>query len=884
MRKIFVVLTALFISIHSVFALEEGLSVTTLPSGQKVVIKEVRDNAIVKIDTWINTGSINEDDKTTGISHFLEHLFFKGTQKYPTGTIDKILDSKGASVNAATSKDFTHYYIQIPSKDFDLALELHADMLLNPLIPRKELERERGVVIEEISKTKDSPQNLMFDNLYALLYEKSNHPYKRNVIGKKEVIETVTREEILDYFNRFYTPDAYTTVIVGDVDKDVALKKVADAFSKNSKNDKNLKKKQEKIKYPSVKPPLQIERREDSMDINKTHTMIGFLAPKFSIYKDNYTLDVLSVMLSGGKSSILNQSLKEEKNLVLSISAGNYSQKDSGLFYIYATSEPSKEKEVECAIISELQKIKEGKFDPGALTRAKNQIKTDTYYSRESISNISDDLGYDFTFSNDVNYYENYLKNIDKVTKDDIVNAAKKYLILDKYAISIVRPAKIDSNVKEISNVESKTGENKLIEQKDNVRKLLLQNGATLISKPKKTNSIVALDLSFRGSKAIEKTPLSAFLAAATATTGSKNYTNSQFAQFLDENGIKLGLTSSNDVFSIVVQTTRENLDKAFVALNEVINNPIFSESEIEKIKFRTIQQQKGVSDNPSGYVFDEFRALAFPNSIYGQNSKFILNNINRVARGDIIEFYSRVIDPQNLVATVVGDVDEKYISNKLNEIIKTNPKGSKFSYQNVKYAPFHPNQNIEKTLFKNDVKAHWMALGYKIPGVLNRKDIATLSIINSILGEGMSSRLFLHLREEKSLAYTVGSSLITNILDGAYVAYIGTNENSVEEAKAGILAEFETIKKEMVTTKELNDAKDKLMGRFLLSLETNMDEADLLSWYGVMGLSLSAFDEYKKLIQSVTQNDIIEAANKYFSKPYIYTVVKKQGAMCGCN
>ena len=171
MKKITIILSMLLINSISVMALESGMSINTLPSGQKVVIKEVRDNAIVKIDTWINTGSINETDKNAGISHFLEHLFFKGTEKYPTGTMDKILDSKGAIVNAGTSKDYTHYHIQIPSKDFDLALELHADMLQNPLIPRKELERERPVVIEEISKTKDSPTTKMFDNLYNIVIE-----------------------------------------------------------------------------------------------------------------------------------------------------------------------------------------------------------------------------------------------------------------------------------------------------------------------------------------------------------------------------------------------------------------------------------------------------------------------------------------------------------------------------------------------------------------------------------------------------------------------------------------------------------------------------------------------------------------------------------------
>ena len=169
------------------------------------------------------------------------------------------------------------------------------------------------------------------------------------------------------------------------------------------------------------------------------------------------------------------------------------------------------------------------------------------------------------------------------------------------------------------------------------------------------------------------------------------------------------------------------------------------------------------------------------------------------------------------------------------------------------------------------------MALGYKTTGALNRKDIATLSVINAILGEGMSSRLFVKLREEQSLAYAVGSSMITNVLDGAFVAYIGTNSSSIEKAKQGILAEIELLKKEMVTTQELNNAKDKILGQFLLSLETNMDEASTYSWYGSIGLNLDALEEYKKMITQVSQSDIIEIANKYFSKPYIYTVVKEK-------
>ena len=869
MKKIYFILSVVLLSLNLAFALEEGLSVNVLPSGQKVVIKEVRDNPIVKIDTWINTGSINEDDKTTGISHFLEHLFFKGTQKYKAGEMDRILDSKGAQVNAATSKDYTHYYIEIPSAYFDLALELHADMLQNPLIPRKELERERPVVIEEISKVKDSASRRVFENLYDVVYSKSNHPYKRGVIGKKEVIENVTREELLDYFNKFYTPDAYTTVIVGDVDKNEALAKVAKAFNQK-------KKKQAKVKYPNIKPLDKIETVEEAMDINNTHMMFGFLAPKFaSNNNDNYALDVLATMLTSGKSSILNQKLKEECQLALSIDSGNYSQKDSGMFYVYLTNEPNKEEKLKEKLLDELKKIQLGDFEQNILTKAKNQIKIDTYYSRESISNISSDLGYDFTFSNDENYYENYLKNIEKVTKEDIVRVAKKYLTLDKYAFSIVRPLAF----KPVSNVENKNnwGAVKVLEQKDNTKKVLLNNGANLVIKNKKANSIVAIDIAIKGSKAQEKKPTTAMLASLLATTGSKNYTNTQFAQFLDENGIKLALSSSNDMFSIVIQSTKDNLDKAFIALDEVINNPIFSDYELNKIRQRKIQELKSVSDSPSNYVFDEFKKLAFLNTIYGQNSTFILNNINKVTRDDIVEYYSRIINPENMHIAVVGDVDNNYIMSKLDKLIKKNPKGQKFDFKKQQFSAYHPQKNIETTLFKNELKAHWLVLGFKTCGSYNRKDVATLNVIDAILGQGMSARLFVKLREEQGLAYAVGSSLSTSILDGVFASYIGTNKDSINKAKEGILAEFETLKKEMVTTSELNDAKDKILGQFLLSLETNMDEADVLSRYSAMGYGLNALEEYKKLISNVTQNDVIEVANKYFSKPYIYAVVKQK-------
>ena len=172
MKKLVITLAVLFISN---FAFAGNFSVYKMNNGQTVIIEQIKNNPIVTIDTWVRTGSINETDKNSGISHFLEHLFFKGTQTHPTGEFDKILESKGAITNAATSKDFTHYYVTIASNYFDLAMELHADMLLHPQVPRKEMEKERKVDIEEIAKSANVPETQCYENLVKLMY--STHPY-----------------------------------------------------------------------------------------------------------------------------------------------------------------------------------------------------------------------------------------------------------------------------------------------------------------------------------------------------------------------------------------------------------------------------------------------------------------------------------------------------------------------------------------------------------------------------------------------------------------------------------------------------------------------------------------------------------------------------------
>ncbi|MFA6989171.1 MAG: pitrilysin family protein, partial [Candidatus Gastranaerophilaceae bacterium] len=210
------------------FAKDNDIKVIKFNNGYTVVIKEVHSNPIVMIDTWVKTGAINETDTNNGVAHFLEHLFFKGTSCHKRGEFEKILESKGGIFNAATSKDFTHYYIKIASNYFDTALDLQSDMLLNVAIPQNELDMERKVVQEEIRRSKDEPSNVLYDNLNSMLF--SHHPYKRTILGSEQIIGSISRDKIFEFHDKWYTPSNMTTIIVGDVDTNKILPLIKQKF------------------------------------------------------------------------------------------------------------------------------------------------------------------------------------------------------------------------------------------------------------------------------------------------------------------------------------------------------------------------------------------------------------------------------------------------------------------------------------------------------------------------------------------------------------------------------------------------------------------------------------------------------------------------------
>ncbi len=418
-------------------------------NGHKIVLA-YKEGGMVNVSSWVKTGSINEDNKNNGISHFLEHLMFKGTHKHKAGEFDHILESRGAIVNAATWKDYTFYYVTLPKgendENFNLAIELHADMMTDPVIPDYEMgapfdindknvtdKRERHVVIEEIRMRKDQPWTKVYNATNNAMY--TSHPYKRDVIGTPEIISQVRQEEVMNYYRTFYSPKNVTTIIVGEFDFDNVLQKVVREFNWGERPEPP-----ERNILPD-KPVQHTVYVENEANINSSFMMFGYLGVPATDLKNLIALEMLSVILGEGASSRLYRNLIEnsKERIFNIIDAENYAFRDGSNFFIQANFKPEyKEKAIEL-VKEEIEKIKESITDR-ELNKAKKKLKSRFACEVETVSEIGESIGYYMTVCDDLTLAEDYIPICDTITAEDLKETAKKYLNINNAVISILSP------------------------------------------------------------------------------------------------------------------------------------------------------------------------------------------------------------------------------------------------------------------------------------------------------------------------------------------------------------------------------------------------------------------------------------------------------------
>jgi zinc protease len=413
-----------------------------LQNGMKVIIIEEHKAPVVTFQVWYRVGSKDEPAGKSGISHLLEHMMFKGTPQFGPSVLSRLIQKNGGTDNAHTTKDYTAYFEIVPSDRISLPIELESDRTKNLSLDPKEVISERSVVMEERRlRYEDDPQNALFEEIVAIA--EKMHPYRRPVIGWMSEIKSIEREDLYAHYRQYYSPANAFIVVVGDINADEILKKIKAQFEPINSD----------FVHKSI-TPIEPEQHGEKRVMLRREAELPFIilayhTPSFP-HEDSYALDVLNLILSGGKSTRLYQSLVYGKKIALNASA-DYSgfNKDPYLFFLFATASPGKNiKDVEDALYTEIEKIKTTSASEYEVQKAKNQIEASFIMGQDSIYQQAMKYGL-FEMLGDWRLLDTYLDGIRKVTIEDVMRAANKYLTDENRTVGILIPKKKDESEKE---------------------------------------------------------------------------------------------------------------------------------------------------------------------------------------------------------------------------------------------------------------------------------------------------------------------------------------------------------------------------------------------------------------------------------------------------
>lgn len=863
-----------FVIAQTNLEMTDEIQTFVLPNGQKLIVKEVHDNPIVTIDTWVRTGSINENDENNGVAHFLEHLMFKGTDKYPPGMIDEVIESKGAYFNAGTSKDYTHFYITVASEYFQEALKMHADMMVNANIPPEELKKERKVVIEEIRRAKDDPQRQVYYGLNELMFK--NHPYRYDTLGTEEIISNIPRNDIMKFYKKWYVPSNMTTIIIGDVNTEEVMKLVEQSFGAQAADT---------MKSPEYdqEPPLKgVTYNIQEGDYKQVYLQIGFNAPSAQKIQKTYPLDVVAMVLGQGRSSRLYKRLVMDENLVNSVDVVNYTMKDTGLFVFDSSLKPENFDKVVSIIFEEIERIKKYPITEKELSRAKNQVERDFIYNNESVNSIARSIGYNVTIGKLENYTE-YVEKLRAVTLSEVHQAADNCLNTNNMAISVLLPdssvEKLKDSVHNITKFASVKPEAIKKSDKEKVSPEVFEkaypNGMRLLVKPNAVNNVVSMNIYIKGGKRLQEIPGLSNFTANLLMKGTKARSAEELAHETESKGINIGVSTLADYIQISMKSTKEDFPEAFLILSDVVNNPAFPEDQIENVREAMINALKAVEDRPTSYSYQQLLENIYQDHPYGDAGDKVKNALPSIKRDDIVHFYEKYFVPSNMVISVVGNVDHNQVQRYVEQV--WDPEDKKQVDFVDKEVQKLENNLIVKIPKKNETA--WISMGW-LSGSMKTEDYPVLKIISYTLGGGLSSRLYKKLRKEKGYAYQIDCFYPSREQNSAFVMLIGTKPDFIGKVIEGFKAEADKLKTELMPEDELNKVKQKVVGQYALAHETNSQQAFYLGWYEAVGKGYKFDKVYPGLIKSVTAEQVQDVAKRVFSSSYVITIVAPEESM----
>ncbi|GAK60787.1 predicted Zn-dependent peptidases [Candidatus Vecturithrix granuli] len=881
---------------------ELDITKTVFENGLTLLVLEKRDVPLVTSTIWYKVGSAYERKGQTGISHFLEHLMFKGTSTYAKGVIDAMTAAYGGYNNAGTIFDYTMYYFNFSSDRWQIALEIEADRMQHCLFDPAEFEAERNVVLEELKHQLDSPWGRLSIQMEATLYPQE-HPYHHPVIGWREDLERITPAEVNAYYQTYYTPNNATIVIVGDVETQAAIEQVYQHFAHIPANPN--------LPVLQACAPKQAAEQRFVLheDTGLKRVQIGYHAAAL-VDEENYALEVIDYLLSHGKTSCLYQRLIENEQLVSFIDTCNHPRRFPGAFYIFAALRPGVESErVEQAIDEELKRLQRELLPLEELDKVKNAIAADFIFEKETAAGLAHSLGEYETLST-YKYIYLYPEHLARITSEDIMRTAQTYLTETNRTVGWSLPEhpeqerpesltaeeedflpptlEIAHYTPEIPDRQGKmfqakppSPETPYLFTRDTQRyrhyRWTLDNGLIVLFLEQHTLPVLSMEAFVDAGQQYE-TDEQAGLAVLTGQLldeGTTRRSSFEIAQTIEAVGGSLETQSRG----VSVQVLSKDIELAMDLLADVLIHPVFDAAQLEKKRQRILTSLEGDEDNLALVAYNLFREMVYGRHPYHRPYKGYKHTLQQLSRADVVAYFDVYFRPNRTILAIVGDATPEFTYDAVQRCFgdweaRILPEPPGFTIP-------RPQGCVQKHLERAREQVH-VYLGH--PGVTRlNPDFYTLFTLDHILGvgAGFTDRISRKLRDEQGLAYSVSAniSLSAEVEPGVFSAYIGTSPKNVQRAIEGFLEEIHTIRTTPVSQEELALAQNYITGSYVFNFETSNQLARYLINMERYHLGDQFIWNFPHLIQSVTIEAIQQAAQRYLDPEnyYIASVGKGQ-------
>ena len=824
-----------------------------LPNGFTVLVEPDHSAPVASVQVWVQSGSIHEGSWLgAGLSHLLEHMIFKGTEKRGPNEIARAVQEAGGYVNAYTSFDRTVYWIDVPADGAATAMELLADATLHSTLPAEEFAKEQEVIRREFAMGFDDPNRMSTELMLSTAFTAS--PYRHPIIGHLDVFNRLTREDLVAYYRARYTPENMFLVVTGDVDP-------AQVFADAEQWFGSVPRQAQPPLFIPREPP-QLGRREahEEFETELTRCSIVWHIPPVT-HPDTAPLDVLATVLGGGRSTPLHLELREKKNLVHHISSYSYMAGEMGLFGIDFLCEPAKRAEAEQAVRGIVERYRTQSASPAEVAKARKSILADQLNNLSTARGRASDIGGSWLLARNPDLGSEYLEQVGRVEASDLQRVARRYLGESESTVTSLNPK---GSLARAFATTPAAGARK-------IGKFTLPSGLRVLVCDDHKLPLVNLVAVFRGGLLAE-TPATngvTALAARTLIKGTSRRNAEQLNDEIEAVGGQIRADSGNNSFSVSIEVMKPDLHLGMDILSDVLMHATFPAEEIAREKEDQIASIKAEEEQITTVARHAMRRAVFGDHPYGLRSNGTEESVHALTREQLLAFREECVTAKNGVLAIFGAVSVDEVRAMAEKMFGGLREGSLLMTD----PPVAPalNEAVEVVAHEPKQQAVLMA-GFRGADALSPDRVA-LELIDTASSD-MASRFFHRIREELGLAYFVGASQMMGFAPGIFTFYLGTDPAKVDLVRKNFDEEISALAAEGLTESELVRAKKKLIGSEAIRNQSLESFAHVVAVDELYGLGAEHHAQRAAEINAVTLDQVRDVARRYFLEPCRATVL----------